>query len=431
MVETMYDAEGAGLAAPQVGVQKRVFVYDVGDGPEVLINPEIVESEGEWYHDEGCLSIPGLRLGIIRPQRVHLRGLDLDGNERSLEGEDFLGRVFQHEVDHLDGVLMVERLDEDMRKQALRVLPRPGARSRHLGHGGQVGLGRQRPRDLTRRWAPVVPASSGPGTSSAAGDGPPGVPRHPRGRRRPPADARGGRPRRGPGGDPTRPAAREGNALIPSPVKAAAQECGLAVTDDLHDATAVGAELGVVVAYGRIVPVSVLEVLPMVNLHFSLLPRWRGAAPVERAILEGDSETGVCLMAVEVGLDTGAIYAEVSTPIGEEETADELRVRLVAIGCSLLEEHLAGGRGGLPAPREQAGTPSYAEKLLPHELELDWQRPALHLRRVVRLGRAWTTFRGRRVRILSAAAAPRGAGHRPRRRPARPGCVARCGGRRR
>ena len=128
MVETMYDAEGAGLAAPQVGVQKRVFVYDVGDGPEVLINPEIVESEGEWYHDEGCLSIPGLRLGIVRPQRVHLRGFDLEGNERSLEGEDFLGRVFQHEVDHLDGVLMVERLDEDMRKQALRVL-----RDRALG----------------------------------------------------------------------------------------------------------------------------------------------------------------------------------------------------------------------------------------------------------------------------------------------------------
>ncbi len=128
MVETMYAAEGAGLAAPQVGVQKRVFVYDVGEGPEALINPEIVESEGEWYHDEGCLSIPGLRLGIVRPNRVHLRGLDLDGNERSLEADEFLGRVFQHEVDHLDGVLMVERLSEDMRKQALRVL-----RDRALG----------------------------------------------------------------------------------------------------------------------------------------------------------------------------------------------------------------------------------------------------------------------------------------------------------
>ncbi len=185
------------------------------------------------------------------------------------------------------------------------------------------------------------------------------------------------------------------------------------VTDDLHDATEVGAELGVVVAYGRIIPVAVLEVLPMVNLHFSLLPRWRGAAPVERALLEGDSETGVCLMAVEAGLDTGPIYAEVATQIGEEETVDELRTRLVAIGCGLLEVHLAGGRSGLPSPREQAGTPSYAEKVLPHELELDWQRPAFHLRRVVRLGRAWTTFRGRRVRILSAGASPEepGTGH--------------------
>jgi peptide deformylase len=128
MVETMYASEGAGLAAPQVGVQKRMFVYDVGDGPEVMINPTIVETAGEWYYDEGCLSIPGLRLGIVRPDRVHLRGLGLDGEERSIEADEFLGRVFQHEVDHLDGVLMVERLEEDMRKQALRVL-----RDRSLG----------------------------------------------------------------------------------------------------------------------------------------------------------------------------------------------------------------------------------------------------------------------------------------------------------
>jgi peptide deformylase len=128
MVETMYESEGAGLAAPQVGVQKRMFVYDVGDGPEVMINPTIVESDGEWYYDEGCLSIPGLRLGIVRPEKVHIRGLGIDGGELSIEADDFLGRVFQHEVDHLDGVLMVERLEDDMRKQALRVL-----RDRALG----------------------------------------------------------------------------------------------------------------------------------------------------------------------------------------------------------------------------------------------------------------------------------------------------------
>jgi peptide deformylase len=128
MVETMYASEGAGLAAPQVGVQKRLFVYDVGEGPEAVVNPIIVETDGEWYHDEGCLSIPGLRLGLVRPDRVHLRGRDIDGNEMSIEADEFLGRVFQHEVDHLDGVLMVERLEDDMRKQALRVL-----RDRALG----------------------------------------------------------------------------------------------------------------------------------------------------------------------------------------------------------------------------------------------------------------------------------------------------------
>ena len=110
MIETMYDAVGAGLAAPQVGVQRRLFVYDVGDGPEVVLNPEIVETSGEWYHDEGCLSIPGLRLGITRPDRVLLRGLDLKGKHIEIEADEFLGRVFQHEVDHLDGFLFLDRI---------------------------------------------------------------------------------------------------------------------------------------------------------------------------------------------------------------------------------------------------------------------------------------------------------------------------------
>ena len=206
----------------------------------------------------------------------------------------------------------------------------------------------------------------------------------------------------------TRPDKRRGRggALVPSPVKAAATELGLAVTDSLGDAVEVGAELGVVVAYGRIIPVTVLDRLPMVNLHFSLLPRWRGAAPVERAILEDDGETGVCLMAVEAGLDTGPVYAQAATPIGEDETADQLRSRLVQLGCGLLEQHLGQGRAGLPQPRDQAGTPSYAEKILPGERQLHWEQPADQLRRVVRVGRAWTTFRGRRLGVTAATGVP-------------------------
>ncbi len=208
----------------------------------------------------------------------------------------------------------------------------------------------------------------------------------------------------------TRPDTRRGRGAVtsPSPVKAAATALGLPVTTELADVVDVGAELGVVVAYGRIIPAAVLEKLPMVNVHFSLLPRWRGAAPVERAILEGDSETGVCLMAVEPGLDTGGVYAVRSTVIGEEETADALRSRLVELACALLEEELVDGLTGLGPLHEQAGTPSYAEKVRPSELEIDWCEPAEHVLRVVRLGRAWTTFRTRRLRILAAGPVPAG-----------------------
>jgi peptide deformylase len=122
MIETMYAAPGSGLAANQVGVQRRIFVYDIGDGARAVINPRIVESAGEWTYDEGCLSIPGLSWEIERPNEVHLVGLDLEGNEISIEADELEGRVFQHELDHLDGILLVERLNEDQRKEAMKIL---------------------------------------------------------------------------------------------------------------------------------------------------------------------------------------------------------------------------------------------------------------------------------------------------------------------
>jgi peptide deformylase len=124
MTATMYDAPGVGLAAPQVGVQKRLFVYDLQDGlgARALMNPTIEESDGEWVFEEGCLSVPGLAWEIVRPRTVLMRGVDLDGNEVEVEASDYAARVFQHELDHLDGVLLLERLDADTRKQALRTL---------------------------------------------------------------------------------------------------------------------------------------------------------------------------------------------------------------------------------------------------------------------------------------------------------------------
>jgi len=122
MVETMYEAAGVGLAAPQVGVQKRMFTFDVGEGPQVFINPEVAEATGEWTYEEGCLSIPGFHFEIVRPKVVTMTGVDLDGNEVVIEGDELLGRVFLHELDHLDGVLMLDRLDPYERKRALREL---------------------------------------------------------------------------------------------------------------------------------------------------------------------------------------------------------------------------------------------------------------------------------------------------------------------
>ena len=187
-----------------------------------------------------------------------------------------------------------------------------------------------------------------------------------------------------------------GAALAPSPVKAVALELGLPVTDRVEDVIDVGADLGVVVAFGRLIRPHVLAALPMVNLHFSLLPRWRGAAPVERAILAGDATTGVCVMAVEEGLDTGPVYASAEVPIGAEDTLEELRAVLAAKGTELLLDLL---RHGVPEPRPQEGEPTYAAKVEPHEHRLDWSRPAVDLHRVVRLGQAWTTFRGARLKI--------------------------------
>ena len=188
-------------------------------------------------------------------------------------------------------------------------------------------------------------------------------------------------------------------------MKAAALDLGLPVTDRVDDVLDASAELGVVVAYGRLIRPHVLAVLPMVNLHFSLLPRWRGAAPVERAILAGDPVTGVCVMALEEGLDTGPVYACEERALGAEETLEEVRSALAETGARMLVELLAAG---LPEPRPQQGEPTYAAKIDAEEHHLDWSRPAAELHRVVRLGQAWTTFRGRRLRVLRARPAAGG-----------------------
>lgn len=203
-----------------------------------------------------------------------------------------------------------------------------------------------------------------------------------------------------------------GAGTMPSPVKHAALELGLDVRTpdravEIADELATcGAEVGVVVAFGQLLPQRLLDVPPLgfVNVHFSLLPRWRGAAPVERAVLAGDVETGVCVMQLEAGLDTGPVYSRRAIPIGPEETAGELRARLVEVGTELLVETLP--RIARATPKPQEGDDTYAARLTVEEFALDWSRPAAELARLVRAGNprpgAWTLVQGKRLKVWRA-----------------------------
>jgi len=197
-----------------------------------------------------------------------------------------------------------------------------------------------------------------------------------------------------------------GSALSPSPVKAAALELGIAVShepDDVLGAVADGATLGVVVAYGRLIKPHILDEIPMINAHFSLLPRWCGAAPVERALLAGDGLTGVDIMRLEEGLDTGGIYAETVLPIGVKSTAAELRSELVDAACELLVKTLAVPLDvWIDSAATQIGNTVYAAKFTKEEFEIDWTQPVGHIDRLIRVGGAWTMFRGKRLKIHAA-----------------------------
>jgi len=220
---------------------------------------------------------------------------------------------------------------------------------------------------------------------------------------------------------PDRPAGR-GRGLAASPVKQAALELGLPVLQPqslrtVEARTALRAlqpDLMVVVAYGLLLPPKVLAIprYGCWNVHASLLPRWRGAAPIQRAIEAGDAETGVCLMQMEQGLDTGPVLLSQSTPIAADETAGQLHARLAELGAQVLGDGLALLRAGMrPAPRVQPSEgATYARKLEKAEARLDWQQPAGLLARKVRAYLPWPVAEaevaGEVLRIHGAVALP-------------------------
>jgi methionyl-tRNA formyltransferase len=200
----------------------------------------------------------------------------------------------------------------------------------------------------------------------------------------------------------TRPDRRRGRggALSPSPVKVAATRLGLTVGHRLADVNDINVERGVVVAYGAIIPEALLAKVPMLNVHFSLLPRWRGAAPVQRAILAGDEETGVSIISLEATLDTGPVHLERRVRV-EDKSAHELTDELARVGASALIEVLATP-SLLDNPHAQHGEATYAEKITKEMLHLDPETTTIEALRTIRLGGAYLFVKDRRVVILSA-----------------------------
>jgi len=211
---------------------------------------------------------------------------------------------------------------------------------------------------------------------------------------------------------PPRPAGR-GKKERPSPVQARAEALGLAVrhpaslkgAETQADIAALGADVAVVVAYGLILPPAVLAApaLGCLNIHASLLPRWRGAAPIQRAILAGDAETGVSIMRMEAGLDTGPVLLCEATAIGAEETAADLQGRLAAMGAQAIVRVLARLDALVAVPQPGTGV-TYAAKIDKAEARLDWSRPAETVDRQIRalspFPGAWVEISGERVKLL-------------------------------
>ena len=213
---------------------------------------------------------------------------------------------------------------------------------------------------------------------------------------------------------PPRPAGR-GKADRPSPVQARAEALGLPVQhpvslrseDAAKTFAAHGADVAVVVAYGLILPQAVLDAprLGCLNIHASLLPRWRGAAPIHRAIMAGDTETGVCIMQMDAGLDTGAVLLREAISIGPEETTADLHDRLSALGARMIVDALTRLQDLTPEPQSAAGI-TYAAKIDKAEARVDFARPAVEVDRLIRglspFPGAWTLVAGERVKLLGS-----------------------------
>ena len=321
MFETMYEAPGIGLAAIQIGEPVRLITMDVAKKddpkePRVFINPEIIWSSEEISaYEEGCLSIPEYYEEVARPASVKVKYLDLDGKEQELEADGLLATCIQHEIDHLNGVLFIDHISKLKRAMVMKKFTKaarkasarrwPRTKSRRIISGER----RRRAFDCIGACLRLIfmgtPDFAVPSLVALHAAGHEIVAVYTR---------------------EAKPGGRRGLDLVPTPVERQARAHGLPVLtpktlrndDALAEFNAFEADAAVVVAYGMILPKAILDAprLGCFNVHASLLPRWRGAAPINRAIMAGDKECGVTIMQMDEGLDTGAMAIREPLPIG-------------------------------------------------------------------------------------------------------------------
>lgn len=388
MLMTMRAAAGVGLAAPQIGVSKRMVVVDVGEGPYFLVNPKIVsrsdEVETKW---EGCLSWPGYIGEVERPLRVTVKALDRDGHDTWLEGDGFLARALCHEIDHLDGVLFIDRAETvtEVPKEEEPV---------------EVASEEEAPPTAVFMGSPefAVPTllemvQAGIKVSLVVTQ-------------------------------PDRPAGRK-RALTPTPVRERAEAMGLPVlacgdvsTPDVVEAiSSAGPDFIVVAAFGQKLPKSLVEApkRASLNVHPSLLPLYRGGNPVQRSVMNGDTLSGVSIIHLSDRMDAGDIVLQKPVEVGPNETYGTLESRLAVLGAHALVEAVSMIRSG-SAPRT-AQDPSRATRaphLRPGEDAIDWRRPAKAIHDLVRglspKPGAVTWFGEGRIKVLETRLLP---GERP------------------
>lgn len=366
MARTMRRARGVGLAAPQIGISRRLVVVDVGEGLLELINPEIVQAEGSETAVEGCLSVPGMVGEVPRYQKVTVTALNREGRQIWVEAEGLLARALQHEIDHLNGVLFLDRAT-----RVREVVPAP----RVVFFGtGEFAL-------------PLLEALGEEGEVVAVVT----RPDRPRGR-----GLRWGAP----------------------PVKEKAAELGLEVwqpaslgeEEFLERVKALGPDYLVVADFGRILPPSLLEVgKAAVNLHPSLLPRWRGPAPIERALLAGEKVTGVTTLHLAERVDAGDIILQKEVPIAPEDNRASLRERLAREGAGLMLETLTLLiRGEAPRRPQDESLATYAAPLTARDEIIDWGKGAEavvnQVRALAPAPGARATWRGKRLKVIKAQA---------------------------